>query len=150
MISTFEPSWHIVYLYNLADRNLLCQQNLLQFVVFFRQFGPVKNLQRQLLSCITNLQDNQIQELPVDLFNQLRFLRYLDLRNNRLSSLPPLYGHQRFLIIFWLTFNSHYRVETLLLTGNRLNSLPPSLASLSSLKSIHLSDNHLPQVICQH
>ena len=40
-------------------------------------------------------QDNQIVELPLNFFHNLPALRYLDLRNNRLSSLPPVHSCQR-------------------------------------------------------
>lgn len=60
------------------------------------------------------LENNNLSELPDELFPSLKFLQWLDVRNNQLASLPSnVAGHQS--------------LETILLQGNKIERLPLEL-----------------------
>ncbi|XP_042192788.1 leucine-rich repeat-containing protein 27 [Callorhinchus milii] len=71
------------------------------------------------------LEGNVLASLPENLFYQLPNLIWLDLRNNKLTSLPSSIGDHRCL-------------RTLLLEGNPIRKLPVELGNLTSLKAINL------------
>ncbi|XP_072414174.1 leucine-rich repeat-containing protein 27-like [Chiloscyllium punctatum] len=71
------------------------------------------------------LEGNAISELSEDFFHQLPNLVWLDLRNNKLKSLPCSIGDHRCL-------------KTLLLEGNLIRRLPVELGNLTSLKALNL------------
>lgn len=60
------------------------------------------------------LKDNQICELPEFFFDELPFLTWLDLRDNKLTNLPSLNSRHECLRVF-------------LLQGNRIRALPYTL-----------------------
>ena len=52
------------------------------------------------------LEGNAISSFPEELFDCLPNLRWLDLRNNRISEIPPIIGKHRFDIsLLIITFN---------------------------------------------
>uniref|UniRef100_UPI00398EB7D5 leucine-rich repeat-containing protein 27-like n=1 Tax=Pristiophorus japonicus TaxID=55135 RepID=UPI00398EB7D5 len=71
------------------------------------------------------LEGNAISGLSEDFFHQLPNLSWLDLRNNKLSSLP-------------LSIGEHRCLKTLLLEGNPIRKLPVELGNLTSLKALNL------------
>ncbi|XP_067908780.1 leucine-rich repeat-containing protein 27-like isoform X1 [Heterodontus francisci] len=71
------------------------------------------------------LEGNAITVLSEDFFHQLPNLIWLDLRNNKLTSLPLSIGDHRYL-------------KTLLLEGNPIRKLPVELGNLTSLKALNL------------
>jgi len=76
------------------------------------------------------LEGNSISSLPEELFDCLPNLRWLDLRNNRISEIPPIIG-------------KHRNLRNLLLEGNIIESLPLELGLLKSLSGLNLSNNPL-------
>ncbi|XP_028391121.1 leucine-rich repeat-containing protein 27-like isoform X1 [Dendronephthya gigantea] len=77
-----------------------------------------------------HLQSNYITELPDEFFLKLTNLKWLDLRNNRLSSLPVSVG-------------KHRTLRSLLLEGNSLTHLPCELGMTRSICGLSLSGNPL-------
>ncbi|XP_034040299.1 LOW QUALITY PROTEIN: leucine-rich repeat-containing protein 40-like [Thalassophryne amazonica] len=71
------------------------------------------------------LEGNQISSLPESLFTSLPRLLWLDLRNNKITSLPAKIGLHRCL-------------RTLLLEGNLISALPRELGNVMSLKALNL------------
>lgn len=76
------------------------------------------------------LQNNEVKSLPDDFFVILPNLMYLDLRNNKLTDLPP-------------SIKNHQCLTHLLLQDNKLTSLPNELSTVISLKVLQLSGNPL-------
>ncbi|XP_076624635.1 uncharacterized protein LOC143343541 [Colletes latitarsis] len=74
--------------------------------------------------------DNSLTILPDEVFRSLRYLQWLDIRNNQLSSLPS-------------SIESHPSIETLLLQGNKIVELPLELCTLSNLKTLQVTQNPL-------
>ncbi|XP_069467518.1 leucine-rich repeat-containing protein 27 isoform X2 [Ambystoma mexicanum] len=72
-----------------------------------------------------HLQGNLLSRIPEDFFQQLSSLVWLDLRFNRLTSLPPGVG-------------AHRHLKSLLLEGNPIKALPVELGDLTSLKALNL------------
>ncbi|XP_064382341.1 leucine-rich repeat-containing protein 40-like isoform X3 [Halichondria panicea] len=81
------------------------------------------------LECLY-IEGNELSTLPESLFISCPNLRWLDLRNNHLTSIPPSIEKLRYL-------------RTLLLEGNRIISLPPQLGRLRHLTGLNLSNNPL-------
>ncbi|XP_053548568.1 leucine-rich repeat-containing protein 27 [Bombina bombina] len=81
--------------------------------------------------CIKNihLQGNALCCLPEDFFQQLPYLVWLDLRYNKITSLPSAIGE-------------HRQLQYLLLEGNPLQALPIELGDLTTLKALNL--RHCP------
>ncbi|XP_061602080.1 leucine-rich repeat-containing protein 27-like [Cololabis saira] len=73
------------------------------------------------------LEGNQISVVPDSLFPGLPRLRWLDLRRNIITLLPPQIG-------------SHRSLETLLLEGNPISELPPELGNVITLRGLSLRD----------
>ncbi|XP_072095869.1 leucine-rich repeat-containing protein 27-like isoform X1 [Mobula birostris] len=71
------------------------------------------------------LEGNVISELSEDFFHRLPHLIWLDLRNNKLTSLP-------------LSIGDHRCLKTLLLEGNPIRKLPVELGNVISLKALNL------------
>lgn len=65
--------------------------------------------------------DNNLTILPAEVFTSLKYLEWLDIRNNQLSSLPK-------------SIESHPCIETLLLQGNKIEELPLELCKLYLIK----------------
>lgn len=65
------------------------------------------------------LDSNRLTELPPEIFSKLPHLQYLDVRNNRLKSIP-------------LTIREHQQLQTLLLQGNEIEKLPLELGKKPS------------------
>lgn len=76
------------------------------------------------------LKGNTIESLPEDFFIELRSLLWLDLRCNRLQSLPVSVGQ-------------HKHLKNLLLGDNKLEYLPAELALVTTLTGLNLVNNPL-------
>ncbi|KYO43939.1 leucine-rich repeat-containing protein 27 isoform A [Alligator mississippiensis] len=76
-----------------------------------------------------HLERNQLAVIPEDLFQKLPNLVWLDLRDNKIKTLPPGIG-------------CHKQLTTLLLEGNPIKRLPVELGNLTSLKALNL--RHCP------
>uniref|UniRef100_A0A8D9DWA4 Leucine-rich repeat-containing protein 27 n=1 Tax=Cacopsylla melanoneura TaxID=428564 RepID=A0A8D9DWA4_9HEMI len=74
------------------------------------------------------LQDNRISSLQIDFFTILNRLKYLDLRNNALVTLP-------------CSICYHECLEILLLQGNCMTRVPKEIGSLPKLRGLQLSQN---------
>ena len=101
-----------------------------------------KSLQTLILSF------NQIVTIPPEIIN-LSWLEYLDLRNNKISTLPACFGEMKALKKCFLSFNQltylpstieHFEktIEAFDLYGNPLNTLPPDI--VPKLGDIHPSE----------
>lgn len=60
------------------------------------------------------LENNNLSELPKELFVSLPHLQWLDIRNNQLTNLPT-------------SIRSHPSLESILLQGNKFEKLPLEL-----------------------
>ncbi|XP_076294254.1 uncharacterized protein LOC143215742 isoform X2 [Lasioglossum baleicum] len=76
------------------------------------------------------LADNDLIELPDEMFTLLKQLKWLDVRNNQISSLPN-------------SIESHRCIETLLLQANSIKELPLELCTLPKLKTLQVAQNPL-------
>ncbi|CAH0394101.1 unnamed protein product [Bemisia tabaci] len=76
------------------------------------------------------LANNNIEQLPADLFGHFPHLRWFDLRNNKLRTFPT-------------TVKNHRTLETLLLDDNQLSALPMELGAVSTLKGLQVTNNPL-------
>ncbi|XP_015202464.2 leucine-rich repeat-containing protein 27 isoform X2 [Lepisosteus oculatus] len=83
------------------------------------------------LSKIQNLylEGNEICKIPDNFFSSLSSLIWLDLRNNKITCLPPEIGQ-------------HRGLKTLLLEGNPIKELPVQLGNLITLRALSL--RHCP------
>lgn len=99
------------------------------------KFEPrLSTVPKRTLSCrrlkALYLESNALLSIPDTLFEALPELTHLDLRSNRLTSLPASVGQ-------------HNRLQTLLLQKNRITDLPVELGRVRSLSALSLSDNPL-------
>ncbi|RDD42713.1 Leucine-rich repeat-containing protein 27 [Trichoplax sp. H2] len=76
------------------------------------------------------LEGNKLLALPDDFFDRLPSLRWLDLRNNQLQSIPSSIGN-------------HKTLTNLLLSGNLLTELPVELGNLTTMEGINFNNNPL-------
>ncbi|CAM5157159.1 leucine-rich repeat-containing protein 27 [Chelonia mydas] len=76
-----------------------------------------------------HLEGNALAIIPKDLFQQLPNLVWLDLRHNKIKTLPPGIG-------------CHKQLKTLLLERNPIKRLPVELGNLTSLTALNL--RHCP------
>ncbi|XP_075791349.1 leucine-rich repeat-containing protein 27 isoform X2 [Pelodiscus sinensis] len=76
-----------------------------------------------------HLEGNALSIIPKDLFQQLPNLVWLDLRHNKIKTLPPGIG-------------CHKQLKTLLLERNPIKRLPVELGNLTSLTALNL--RHCP------
>lgn len=76
------------------------------------------------------MEGNRLTALPGDLFRFLTSLEYLDVRFNKIRSLPTVIGE-------------HDRLRTILLQGNQISALPIEMGLMPSLTTISLADNPL-------
>ncbi|RZC37936.1 LRR 8 domain containing protein [Asbolus verrucosus] len=74
------------------------------------------------------LQKNYIIELPKDFFLKLHQLSWLDLRNNQLTTVPESIAH-------------HQHLENLLLSDNKIETLPNELGLVPKLKVLQIANN---------
>lgn len=79
---------------------------------------------------ILYLQKNGIKTLPDELFPTLRYIMYLDLRDNQITDIPK-------------SIKYHPTLTHLLLSNNKLSSVPNELGTVASLKALQLSGNPL-------
>lgn len=64
------------------------------------------------------MDSNKLINIPSELFTTLIHLKWLDVRNNQLTSIPT-------------TVKGHANLETLLLQGNNIQELPLELGTTS-------------------
>ncbi|XP_064370499.1 leucine-rich repeat-containing protein 27 isoform X5 [Dromaius novaehollandiae] len=76
-----------------------------------------------------HLEGNVISAIPEDLFQKLPHLVWLDLRYNKIKTIPPGIGY-------------HRQLKTLLLERNPIKELPAELGNLTSLTALNL--RHCP------
>lgn len=76
------------------------------------------------------LEANAIQRLPEDFFTKLPKLSWLDLRNNRLKTVPK-------------SIANHECLENLLLADNNIEELPNEIGLVPNLKALLISGNPL-------
>ncbi|XP_020709277.2 uncharacterized protein LOC105688302 isoform X3 [Athalia rosae] len=76
------------------------------------------------------LENNNLLKLPNALFSTLKFLHWIDVRNNKLTDLPSN--------IAW-----HPCLETILLQGNEIEKLPLQLCLIPNLKRLQVTRNPL-------
>lgn len=62
------------------------------------------------------LEGNKLDEIPEELFTNLKSLQWLDVRNNQIKFLP-------------LTIKGHLNLETILIQRNKLEKLPIELGN---------------------
>ncbi|KAM8806054.1 leucine-rich repeat-containing protein 27 [Eudromia elegans] len=72
-----------------------------------------------------HLEGNVISVIPKDLFQKLPWLVWLDLRYNKIKTIPPGIGQ-------------HRQLKTLLLERNPIKELPAELGNLTSLTALNL------------
>ena len=91
------------------------------------------------------LQKNSLREVPLELFC-LRNVRTIDLSHNRIVSLPPPVGGQEPETggVEW----DCPRLETLILNGNLLLSLPTCIWGLTSLSNLYANHNQIETIAC--
>ncbi|XP_076643934.1 uncharacterized protein LOC143354081 isoform X1 [Halictus rubicundus] len=95
----------------------------------------LKQFPKEILNEISQLRmlylgDNDLIELPGEMFTCLKHLKWLDIRNNQISSLPN-------------SIESHKCIETLLLQANCIKELPLELCTLPKLKTLQVAQNPL-------
>lgn len=83
-----------------------------------------------LLFQILYLQNNHISSLPQNFFPSLPNLKWLDLRDNKLTDLPS-------------SIQAHPSLTHLLLQNNKLTSLPNELGTVATLKVLQIRGNPL-------
>lgn len=74
------------------------------------------------------LGNNYLEKLPDELFTKLKCLEWLDLRNNKLKSLPK-------------SIKNHRSLKTILLQGNEIERLPEELCTLENLKLVNIGES---------
>ncbi|KAK7109701.1 leucine-rich repeat-containing protein 27-like isoform X2 [Littorina saxatilis] len=77
------------------------------------------------------LEGNEISFLPDEFFKCLPKLKWLDLRNNRLTRIPSIY------------LSSHRCLRNLLVQNNQLKSLPLELGLVKTLHGLNITNNPL-------
>lgn len=86
------------------------------------------------------LESNALVHLPEELFTKLNVLQWLDVRHNRLTTLPS-------------TIKYHSSLETILLQENRIERLPLELGVVPNLEAVQLQGNPLiyppPDILAQ-
>ncbi|UJR36924.1 hypothetical protein I4U23_029636 [Adineta vaga] len=100
----------------------LSKKNLTQFPTQLLEFPSLQYLY---------LEGNQLKQLPNDLFVRLCNLKWLDLRHNKLTSIP----HEG--------LGAHSSLQYLLLSGNFLRTLPHELGKVKTLSALNLDGNPL-------
>ena len=71
------------------------------------------------------LSNNNLIEIPGEVFSVLKYLEWLDVRNNQLSSLPA-------------SIKRHVRLQTILLQQNKVENLPLELCKHSLKEFVFL------------
>lgn len=74
------------------------------------------------------MEDNDIEALPDDMFHCLPNLRWLDIRNNRITEIPT-------------SIKYHDSLETLLMQNNKIKSLPVELGTVATIKNLQILPN---------
>ena len=82
---------------------------------------------------VLSLSGNQFEELPTTLISSLPWLRYLDLSNNKLQSLPPEIGQLR-------------NLSSLDLAQNQLTTISDEIGQLEKLRRLDLAQNQLTTI----
>lgn len=118
------------------------------------------------LSSLTNvyLRDNRLTEVPTDFLSRIPYLKFLTIRENNISSIDKFafagctrlrelhLSGNRIQSINELGFSidsngSSLNLVTLLLTKNRLKSIPPAIKTVETILHLELSENLLEKVI---
>lgn len=77
------------------------------------------------------LEGNHVASLPEDFFQLFPNLKWLDLRHNKLVVIPSIY------------LRNHQNLQTVLLEGNQLRTLPLELGLVQSLDGLNIRNNPL-------
>lgn len=127
------------------------EANSSEFIEIIIEF--VKSLRPQVDIERLSLQDNRIAELPRIFFHTFKNLKYLNLHNNNITTLPDDFGLLEKLEVLDLSSNSLLllssstlnlkRLTVLSLKNNRLKYLPPALGELQNLSLLETSENPL-------
>ncbi|XP_022827644.1 uncharacterized protein LOC111357258 [Spodoptera litura] len=91
--------------------------------------AEVPELNNRYLSALY-LQNNALTILPSDIFTTLKYLKYLDLRDNQLTDIPA-------------SIKLHRHLSHLLLQNNKLTTLPNEMGTVPNLKVLQLGGNPL-------
>ncbi|XP_028045310.1 leucine-rich repeat protein SHOC-2 isoform X2 [Monomorium pharaonis] len=89
---------------------------------------PIETIEKYPTIQMLYLENNNLSELPEKIFVILQHLRWLDIRNNLLTSLPT-------------SIKSHPSLETILLQGNKIEKLPLELGLVPKLKTLNIAHN---------
>lgn len=102
---------------------------------------------------IVAMRDSKLKAFPSDVLSIDKFVRTLDLTNNKIAEIPPeigvLVNMQRMVVAYNLierlpiNMGNLESLKVLTLDGNRITSLPDELGSLTRLEKLSITHNSL-------